>query len=223
MPAQRGRHWTAQFSLPLRQSGLQLPSLASSVYGEHKTGGHLKKNKINQTLNLNCADINHSCNRLHLFIAFVHSARNLLDAPHRIHRLKNKNLYETQALCPKCSTFLLKPLFIFRGNILAPFPPSSSSSFSPLKFLPSHRDAFCAPALVAHSPSDFSSSPSPVEQAGSSSPSPEETWQQPHEQQSTGEEKMTSYLLLGPKRDDKSSLRKNLSGAVFQRLRVTSR
>lgn len=83
----------------------------------------IKKNKINQTLNLNCVDINHSCNRLHLFIAFVCRARNLLDAPRRIHRLKSKNPYEIQALCPKCSTFLLKPLFVFRGNTLALFSP----------------------------------------------------------------------------------------------------
>lgn len=142
---------------------------------------------------------------MHLFIAFVCSTRNLLDAPRRIHRLKNKNPYEIQALCPKCSTFLLKPLFVFRGNTLALFPPSSTSSFSPLKLFPSHGDVFHVPAPVAHGLSDLSSNLSPDVQAGSTSPSLEDTWPQPHGQDSIGEEKVTSYLLLGPQREDRSS------------------
>lgn len=155
----------------LCRSGSQISNchLASSVYGKHKNRRPFKKNKINQTLNLNCADINHSCNRLHLFIAFVCSATNLLDAPWRIHRLKNKNPYDIHALCPKCSTLLLKPLFIFRGNILAPF--HSTIFFLLLISEVSSQPQGCvsAPALVACGPSNVSSSPSPARRRPGSS------------------------------------------------------
>lgn len=91
---------------------------------------------------------------------------------------------------------------------MALFPSSSTSSFSPLKLLPSDRDALHASAPVAHGLSGLSSSLSPDGQAGSSSPSLEDTWTQPHGQQSIGEEKVTLYLPLGPKREDKSSFKK---------------
>lgn len=77
-------------------------------------------------------------------------------------------------------------------------------------------------APLAHGPSDLSSSLSPDGQAGSSSPSLEGTWQQPRGQQSIGEEKVTLYLPWDQKKRTKVHFKKNLSGTVFQRPRVTS-
>lgn len=144
---------------------------------------HLKKNKVNQALNLNCSNINHSCNRLHLFIAFVCSARNLLDAPWRIHRLKNKNPYKIQALCPKCSAFPLNIFIHPQGGITCPshcLPPShpldpfpSKGMLSLPQLLWPFQSAHLLPGQLADPPGMA------------------EIQQQPHRQQGSGEEEVT--------------------------------
>lgn len=168
-----------------RQPQLWLPSLAPLAYGTHQTGGHLKKNKVNQALNLNCSDINHSYNRLHLFIAFVCSARNLLDAPWRIRRLKNKNPYKIQALCPKCSAFPLNIFIHPQGGITCPshcLPPSH-----PLDPFPSKGMLSLPQLLWPFQPAHL------LPGRLADPPGMAEIQQQPHRQQGSGEEEVTCF------------------------------
>ena len=96
---------------------------------------------------------------------------------------------------------LLKPLFIFRGNILAPFHPIIFFLLL-ISEVPSQPQR-CVSCSSSGGPWPFRPQLQPIS-------CPEETWQQPHGQQSAGEGKVTSYLLLGPEREDKSSFQKNL-------------